>query len=143
MAGYRVFPVKPNTLVAKAFAVRWYVEVFVRTMFNGQLLVVFIFFISCSSFFGCTIKMASIRPLTDDMEYYHRAFGVYDRVADRHNVLINWMETQLKEVVKTMGDVTGPMRALCIGPGDGKIVTMNFRCHFKSYVMFVHTHCKR
>ncbi|XP_033637194.1 histamine N-methyltransferase A-like [Asterias rubens] len=65
--------------------------------------------------------MASIRPLTDDMEYYHRAFGVYDRVADRHNVLINWMETQLKEVVKTMGDVTGPMRALCIGPGDGTI----------------------
>ncbi|XP_033637198.1 histamine N-methyltransferase-like [Asterias rubens] len=67
----------------------------------------------------------AMRSLTDDMDHYHRAFGVYHRVADRYNVLSQWVNTELRQAFKSMNvnytDGKEDMKILSIGPGDGEI----------------------
>ena len=79
----------------------------------------------------------AMRSLTDDMDHYHRAFGVYHRVADRYNVLSQWVNTELRQAFKSMNvnytDGKEDMKILSIGPGDGRL-GLHYSDHFARQV---------
>ncbi|XP_038048489.1 histamine N-methyltransferase-like [Patiria miniata] len=65
-----------------------------------------------------------MRSLTDDMEHYHKAFGVYHRLADRNNVMGRWVDSQLPQIFKDLNVALADqdvLKVLSVGPGDGEI----------------------